>query len=416
MFRNFTSLFGHFVSETIVDPFGYPCLESRWVVHDVSSFVPAYRKIAAVVGGGLMLWGGVKVVKKLMTPKMSVVVDPAAKDVEGLLPGNPLLEGGRQPKCQVTVAVKRGNQLCVVGAGIRVENYLITPTHNGYSGYDMYLLAEVNGSSVELKVDPQTEVVVAADVSAFLVPEAAWSRLGVTTAKLTPLNREATVTVTSSCDKKFSVGTLKSTTPFGRVVYQGSTQPGFSGSAYLCGASVLGMHTHGGINAGGYESLYIYKRLRAIVGEHPEDSEAYILQQTGQDYDYELLDEDKALVRFGTGHYHLTTSEIVEKLKKLNKRSLDWSEEVEIDELERELASRDYVPECLLKAGFSGEGQRPAVKESVTPVAQCPPGSPSLRPSALPRPTGKLLTPTKLSQLSKKQLMDLWRQARGNAK
>lgn len=89
----------------------------------------------------------------------------------------------------------------------------MTPTHNTVTGYELWIL---NGDA-EGKVDMETELQLAANVSAFSVPENTWSRMGVGQVKLGPLKGTATVSVASSCDKKFSISALKATTPLGRL-------------------------------------------------------------------------------------------------------------------------------------------------------------------------------------------------------
>nr|WNT71157.1 MAG: hypothetical protein [Sotepeofons virus] len=287
--------------------------------------------------------------------KMRRLIDSLAVSPEGLIPGSPLLEGGRMPKGQVAVAIRKDGTLTVVGGGLRVENYLILPTHNTVYGYELWIL---NGER-EAKVDVDGEVMLAADVVAYPVPENTWSRLGVGQVKLGPLKDMTTVTVTSSCDRKYSVATLKATAPMGRVVYEGSTQPGFSGSAYMNGTVVVGMHCHGGVRGGGYEMLYIYNRLKLQLDQPPEDSPDFFVRQAKFGYDYEELYDDNVVLRMKDGNYHRTKKETLERMKQLE-HSAQWADEVEYEELREQL---QYIPESMLVANtHPGEGRRPAVR------------------------------------------------------
>lgn len=283
--------------------------------------------------------------------KSQRVVDGLAVCSEGVNPNSPLLELGKIPKGQVAVALKKDGNLHIVGGGIRVEDYLITPTHNTYHGYECWILHD----SKEAKVDTETAIDLAADVTAFSVAESTWTRLGVAKVRLAPLRDSATVSVTSSCDRKYSVATLTAASPMGRVVYEGSTQPGFSGSVYMNGTAAVGMHNHGGVRGGGYELLYLYQRLRAAIDQPCEDSTEFMLKEARRGYLYEELGNDAVVVRFADGNYHRTKREILERMTKLDTKK--WADEVEREELQEQL--RNAPEGKILEIGFSGEGQRP---------------------------------------------------------
>lgn len=255
-----------------------------------------------LVVGLWLSWTAFRRLRKRISPEMRRLVDQLAVAPEGLIPGSPLLDGGRLPRGQVAVAVRKDGNLHVVGGGLRVENHLVTPTHNTVRGYELWIL---NGDR-EAKVDLDTEVVLAADVSAFAVSENTWSRLGVSQVKLGPLKETATVTLTSVCDYKYSVATVRVSSPMGRIVYEGSTQPGFSGSAYMNGTVALGIHCHGGARGGGYELLYLWNRLKEALDQPVEDSSEFLLREARKGYDYEQLQASKVIVRFADGNYHRT--------------------------------------------------------------------------------------------------------------
>lgn len=256
-------------------------------------------------------------VKKLLKSraKTSIVVDPINTCPEGLIPGNPLIEGGRLPNGQVAVALEREGKLHIVGGGFRMGDHLITPTHNCQHGYNLWIVA--NGA--EAKVDVNTELILAADVSAFAVPEPTWTQLKVKQTKLGPIKNLSTVTITSSCDNKYSVASLQTAEPLGRVQYHGSTIPGFSGSLYMNGTVAVAMHCHGGHRGGGYELLYLYARLSHALSAPPEDSIDFYLREaaTGLDYKWEDLADNQAVLRFADGTYHLTSNEIIRKMNDL---------------------------------------------------------------------------------------------------
>lgn len=273
---------------------------------------------------------------------LRVEVDPIRVSPEGLIPGKPLMEGGRVPSYQVKIAYKREDSTYVVlGAGVRVMDHLITPAHNALSGRPLYIM----GKDYQYQIT-STEIHLAADVVAFEVPEVVWSRLGVAKAKLAPLGAPRTVSVVSSCDGKYSVGKLSAITPMGRVKYDSSTMPGFSGSAYADGQSCLGMHCHGGIYAGGYEILYLYARLKHALKKPDESSEDFMKKLTKgkRRLIIEELDDEYAVVRDENGQYHLTDRQIRERIRELEQASAsDWADETELEQLRREQRDRDYA-------------------------------------------------------------------------
>lgn len=338
--------------------------------------------LTSAFGGAALVGAGVAYYRhKTSVKPVSIMVDPLSTDPEGMIPGSIPMKNGREPSCQVRLAFKQGDSYVIVGAGLRVENYLITPTHNCQAGVDLYA---VRGTNVVL-VDADTEKMLAADVSAFCLTESQWSLLGVKQAKLGPLARDATVMITSSCDYQYSTGILSvgNGRTLGRVEYNASTLPGFSGSGYMNGQVCLGMHCHGGIKPGGYEMLYIYVRLKQAIGQTPESSDDFLLGEASKkSWQVEELSDNAAVVRMSTGHYYLTDTQIVERMRALESRrhtsdniedfvNVRWDEDQEYEDLQEQYTRRDigrtrgpryeYDPESMV-AGFSGEDRAPVVR------------------------------------------------------
>lgn len=368
--------------------------------------------VVALLGGGAAV-AAYKVSNRKRPP--IIKIDPLMISSEGMIPGSALLENGRVPDCQVRLAIKRGDAYVVIGAGIRVENYLITPTHNGQHGLDLYMLKHDKA----VKVDTEGEIILAADVSAFPLLETTWSQLGVKQAKLGPLARNANVTVTSSCDAKYSIGTARpSSDILGRVVYDASTMPGFSGSAYMNGNVCVGMHCHGGVRGGGYEMLYLWVRLKAQINEVPEESADFILQASkDQGYKLEELNAGKTVIRLDSGHYHLATDEIVSRMKAL-KNSASWYDQCLEEEYENELDRRgDYEPEMALIPSdtYQGEFRRPQERGSRGQQPRSPMDSSSKESSRVLPLTDRQRVMKELSNISIAQL-DRFLRSRKNGK
>lgn len=351
--------------------------------------------------------------------KPSLQIDPLMTQSESLVPGSQLMNGKALPKCQVRMACKRGETRMLMGGGVRVMDYLIVPTHVLHHGQGgVYMVTEEK----EIKVPLNEAIDLAADVTAIAVTPSTWSVVGVNQAKLGPLCKTANVQVMSSCDLKFSVGTLSLGSTLGRVVYDASTQPGFSGSAYMDGNVCKGMHLHGGVVAGGYEMLYIYARLK-----HHLFMLGFIDEARGtlgssdwsphvdEKFQYEELEERivsgkserRAIVRTSTGHYHLTKAELLERVR--NKDSTDWAAAVEAEDAERDLAAGNYIPEAAIIPGkgvcFPGEGQRPVARGPSGQAQSKPlPDSKSSNANQQRPPTKRELLTRKLLGQSNRQL------------
>lgn len=310
------------------------------LVGGLVNHLPSLRVTAAATTAVAAV-AGVYLLRRDRNTDLTITVDPIMTSPEGAVHGSPILEGGRLPAGQVKLAIKRGNELMIVGSGLRMEDHLITPTHNVIAGHELYMVTERE----RIRVDTAQELFLAADVSAFPMPEASWALAGVSRIKMAPLASEKTVTITSGCDQTYSIGRLRSTHPLGRVHYVASTKPGYSGSAYMDGQSCVGMHNHGGAMSGGYEILYLWCRLKHVLQQIPESSEDFMRRLSKKKrLQFEDLDQDYSVVRQQSGHYHLTTKQVSERLKQQaeeNRRNPgNWSGEIEEEQLRQELRDR----------------------------------------------------------------------------
>lgn len=335
-----------------------------------------------VIGVGVYKW-------RHRPRKLDRKVDPIMVSSEGLVPGSALFERGQVPNCQVGVAYKEGSTLHICGAGIRVEDHLILPTHITFHGKDLYIYHKDR----EYQVTSEA-LFLAADVSAYHVPEKVWTDLGIKMARLGPLSKTgSTVTVTSSVNGKYSIGGLRCGDLIGRTEYRSSTEPGFSGSAYANGAVILGQHYHGGSYSGGYEMLYLYARLKLALDQPVEDTgEQYFrTRRKAHRQQEDVGHETKVIVRFNDGTYHTPDKDLVRRMEELAEAE-DWADQMEYEDVQEEYEKRhgqrykhaqyseeeedeyEYQPHSascpapVLTAGFSGESQGPAAKVKSRPV------------------------------------------------
>lgn len=364
----------------------------------------------------------------LRRPKRKIEVSCHSNLPESLIPGSPLMDGLESglPKCQVRVAIRREDKtFVVVGCGIRIRDHLVLPSHVLYISSDLWV---INGRG-EWKIETSKAEQLCADVSA--VEMTRWSDMGVATAKLGPLMQRSTVQVMSSCDFKFSIGVLSVGTTFGRTNYEASTRPGFSGAAYMNGNVCVGIHCHGGVAAGaGYESLYLYTRLKCLLKTVDEaapsglDAGSSYMPDKGEKYEYEEVGEmmvgskkeRQAIVRDSTGHFHITKAELLEKLNKAVRdeeraASGSWGDVGDsTDEIRAKLRNHQYDPEVLVGpngAHYSGEGQPPAARGAPGKRQSQPqPASKSSISEQQQQPTKRDLLMKRLSSVSSRVLED----------
>nr|QZZ63364.1 hypothetical protein [Leuven Luteo-like virus 1] len=280
---------------------------------------------------------------------------------ESVIPGNPLYANGLVPKSQIRVCIpKEDGTLVGIGAGIRLDEYLITPAHNCTTP-EIVLLSE---TGVEVTISTEKPLYLCADVFAFKLTNVQWSKLGAAMVRLAPLSDKRTVTIVSSVDKSYSIANLTRSETFGRCIYNGSTHPGFSGSVYHSGQQAYGMHCHGGTTNGGYQLLYLWAKLKLELMEIPETSSTDYAagkqweyeehgHQSGRQEDSKYIMEEK-----NTGRYHVIgdhgTKEKIMQHAKVYDTGLDWNEEVEREE-ERRTAEG-------LGLQFAGEYQAPEAR------------------------------------------------------
>nr|QHA33883.1 hypothetical protein [Atrato Sobemo-like virus 3] len=329
-----------------------------------------------------------------------------------MLTGSEIYSGSLEnvPKCQVRIMSFDGNTATPIGAGIRIGDFLVTPYHNiTVPGVTLV------GRKLEKTVKVISECVheIAADAVAIELSADQWATLEVQSATIGLLGRGSDVAVHSGCDFTWSTGRLAPVDEMiGRVKYGASTAMGFSGSAYISGKMVLGMHVHGRANSGGgfnggYEAMYLWvliKHLRVMLDKPFQEagpsmgSDAQFEVMRDIDFSYQDLGEVKpggsrmGVGRIkGSGKYIYAQYDAFERKKELQTmrdagKLKAWTDIMELDELEDECASPG-VPEAAVGptgVSYPGEGRgsqagaaggqemRPAPKASQSTIESDP--------------------------------------------
>nr|UYL94355.1 MAG: hypothetical protein [Ilomantsi sobemovirus] len=252
----------------------------------------------------------------------------------------------------------------------------------------------------------------------------------------------------SSCDFKYSTGMVVPLTDLmGRLKYQATTAPGFSGSPYMSGNMCVGMHVHGGAFNGGYSVVYLHARLKHVIKTqtdyvlasdlNPEKKRYSTQQQDGKsDEGSDSMAEDEeifefeevghsrtghrmAVARAGHGRYIYARAETFERLKDAQRRAqpyrniggvpfYDWNAAVDAEELEDNIRDNLYEAECLVGpngARFSGEGQPPAGRDAPgLETSKSRPASQSLKDAKQQLSTKRARSIQQLGSVSTEQL------------
>nr|UYL94358.1 MAG: hypothetical protein [Joensuu sobemovirus]UYL94361.1 MAG: hypothetical protein [Joensuu sobemovirus] len=350
-----------------------------------------------------------------------ITQDPLKCNPESLVPGSTMFTGSleRLPKCQARIAVKRGAEYMVIGGGIRIDDYLVAPAHNFHPYGDLWVFGK-NGVKAQITGEIHD---IAPDVSAVRLTD--WSLLGISQAKLGPLARASTASVMSSVDYRFSTGSaVPMDNLMGRMRYGATTAPGFSGSAYMSGPMCIGMHVHGGSYNGGYQSLYLYCRLKHIIATEelevmvPERRE---LPNEGSDalaeeeelYEFEEVGTSRqgnrmAVARGRNGRFVYARADAVERIQDLRRRQREnpdnwptghsWADELEEMDIQDAIRRGELRPEALVGPNgmrHPGEDQPPAAQGGPGPA-------PSNAPQASSSQTGGQQPPS----IKRQRLMD----------
>lgn len=159
---------------------------------------------------------------------------------ESMQPGSPIRKTEKLPSVQVPLYKPTMFGARFVGYAIRVLDYLVLPGHV-YKAAEGQLAVSVQNSDEKLLIqaDPLYSRSIS-DLMYFKLTQSVWSRIGARAVTSMPKLFEAMVTVTGPSGS--SQGMLTRLQQIGCVTYAGSTQPGFSGAAYMSGNRCFGMH------------------------------------------------------------------------------------------------------------------------------------------------------------------------------
>lgn len=202
-------------------------------------------------------------------------------------------------QCGIVFVDTAGNHVLHGNAVRFPHDYLVAPDHVLTDDGNKW--AKGKQGTVDLK--DKERVQLDADLVAIKLTEQEFSRIGLSTPSIGCVpSRTALAKVVNYGGKGTTAQLRQNPKIFGMLIYEGTTQKGYSGAAYTGGSYVQGVHAHGGRLNGGYAASYIMALLNMHDKRRPEDTPDYLkqlweeghnlrLKKYGLD-EYMVVDED----------------------------------------------------------------------------------------------------------------------------
>lgn len=205
------------------------------------------------------------------------------------------------PKNQSLVGELVNGEFHAVGCAIRMGNWLVMPSH-------VYAAVEkpcVKGRQSSVDISQKEYVDLDTDLIGLKLGNQTLSVIGL--ADIGCYNDIPKQGAFSSICGSGSLGTTGvvrlDSSVFGRVTYDGTTVAGYSGSPYMAGTSLIGIHTSGGVVNGGYAAGYVKTVLQTIDKDRLESSEDWLqnIYRDGQEIwiDPKWNDIDEVRIQVG---------------------------------------------------------------------------------------------------------------------
>jgi len=263
-----------------------------------------------------------------------------------------------QPDCQFSVWVITDEAKTLIGHGVRIESWLVMPTHVCSTQDAQIVVSRRTKSGTEvqkaLSVDSLVWKDVATDVSCAMMPDG----FPLKKAVIGPYSGKAYVTITAAFENQnTSMSWMSDKAGFGMLDYQGSTRPGFSGAAYMSQKKMVAMHLGGGVQNLAIAASFLLNQLKTTESTEGQALERILRTHRPDEWDYAATgDPDYFQVR-ADGRYHLIeTSEFYEILER-NEYYLDNQDYYEDNGARRRRATRRrrdhellYEPEGVVVA------------------------------------------------------------------
>nr|QHA33728.1 hypothetical protein [Atrato Sobemo-like virus 6] len=188
-----------------------------------------------------------------------------------------------------------GNCACVTVPGLGDRAILVTAAHvlSGAS----HVRVKTARASLDIDLSRWVQAINCTDMSVVVITNDEKSTLGLSSGKLRAAAMTTRAYAHVNSRGRAAIGYVRESpddTDFGRIVFDGSTIKGYSGSPYYMGNVIFGMHTGYNTMNGGMDAAYMVCMLKfairqnLIAGENPEDSDAWVEDQLMKGRDHKI--------------------------------------------------------------------------------------------------------------------------------
>nr|QYW05758.1 MAG: hypothetical protein 1 [Partitiviridae sp.] len=284
-------------------------------------------------------------------------------------------------KGQCQIGVYDGSRFVVHGAALRfAHNYLVGPDHV-LGGSKLY----ARGKQGRVPLDGKDRIPLATDLVAIQLTEVEFSTIGVAEIRIGVSENPVYAQVVGPLGKGTTGKLSDDSTCFGRLVYEGTTLPGYSGSAYSSGPFCYGMHQCGGQVNGGFSASFIWCLLRMYLGRRDEDTADHLMNEfrkgRGIYWSTSHTDPSEVMVRINGKYEYHSIDTMYDVFGK------DWMEKPELRKRGRDF--QDFK-DVQFESSLSGEVK--GLKSGGSGILENPQGTPQLNLPSLIDAYNKLST------------------------
>nr|QYW05756.1 MAG: hypothetical protein 1 [Partitiviridae sp.] len=305
-------------------------------------------------------------------PKVVMAVGSTSKILESRRAGSEESEMTAY-KGQCQIGTFEGGRFVVSGAALRfAHNYLVGPDHVlGASNL------HAHGKQGWVSLEGKERVPLATDLVAIQLTDAEFATIGVTEVRIGVFDSPIYAQVVGPLGRGTTGALRDDSSCFGRVVYEGTTLPGYSGSAYSSGALCYGMHQCGGQINGGFSTSFIWCLLRIYLRRRDEDTADHLTREfnrgKGIYWSTSHTDPSEVMVRIN-GRYEYHSVDVMYDVF-----GSDWMDRKELKRRGRDF--QDFKDVEFESA--SGSGEAKSLKFGASGILENPQPTPGLGPQEL---------------------------------
>lgn len=219
------------------------------------------------------------------------------------------------PKCQCRVGYMFDGDFIAIGCAVRFFNGMLVGPDHVLADSNTEKFARGRQSQVSLK--GKDRIPLYTDLVAIKLTEKELSTIGVTECHLGPVPLNGTLTQIVGVENLGTVGRISTDiTTFGRLIYEGTTMKGYSGSAYTVGGAVVGIHLMGGAINSGVASKYVWCLMSRVLNVRTEDTADFLetLYEQGEVFTWENGGDPDYYSLHIRGEYHNVTRAALERV------------------------------------------------------------------------------------------------------